>query len=209
MQGSLSYCHLDCNLGRLSGAHDGMTNFEWKLCLMQVNEVDRLMEIIRNAAQEGSIVFYTLADPIMAEAAQEACEVRLSSHCSLNSVELYSVILMGRFKQSQIRYSYSMTITKSGLRQRMEIQDISGRVPWQSSRMSHYTFMNFCFNNCASFSCERSRLHVTVKSIVTSIWVFHGKLFSTQVSSCITGNLAHLLYNYSVSKCTTVRQGVE
>jgi hypothetical protein len=40
------------------------------LCLIQVNEVDRLMEIIRNAAQEGSIVFYTLADEIMAEAAK-------------------------------------------------------------------------------------------------------------------------------------------
>lgn len=43
--------------------------------LWQVNEVDRLMEIIRQAAQERALVFYTLADPHMTEAAQKACEV--------------------------------------------------------------------------------------------------------------------------------------
>lgn len=65
---------------------------------MQVNEVDRLMEIIRNAAQEGSIVFYTLADPIMAEAAKDACEVRLSSHCSLNFGGVIFCIIYGMFQ---------------------------------------------------------------------------------------------------------------
>lgn len=42
---------------------------------LQINEVDRLMGIIRQAAQEEALVFYTLADPHMAEAAQKACEV--------------------------------------------------------------------------------------------------------------------------------------
>jgi hypothetical protein len=65
---------------------------------MQVNEVDRLMEIIRNAAQEGSIVFYTLADPIMAEAAKEACEVRPSSQYSLNFGGVIFCISYGMFQ---------------------------------------------------------------------------------------------------------------
>jgi hypothetical protein len=77
---------------------------------MQVNEVDRLMEMIRNAAQEGSIVFYTLADPIMAEAAKEACEVRPSSHWSLNFGGVIFCISYGCFKQRQIRYSYTIMI---------------------------------------------------------------------------------------------------
>jgi hypothetical protein len=37
------------------------------------------MEIIRQAAQEEALVFYTLADPIMAEAAEKACEVNGNS----------------------------------------------------------------------------------------------------------------------------------
>jgi hypothetical protein len=41
----------------------------------QINEVERLMEIIRQAAQEEALVFFTLADPQMAEAAKQACEV--------------------------------------------------------------------------------------------------------------------------------------
>lgn len=46
----------------------------WLSCL-QINEIGRLMEIIRQAAQEQALVFYTLADPHMAEAAEKACEV--------------------------------------------------------------------------------------------------------------------------------------
>ena len=46
--------------------------------MLQVNEVDRLMEIIRQAGQEEALVFFTLADPYMADAAKEACQVKTS-----------------------------------------------------------------------------------------------------------------------------------
>ncbi|KAG0565229.1 hypothetical protein KC19_8G175100 [Ceratodon purpureus] len=49
----------------------------------QINEVDRLMEIIRQAAQEEALVFYTLADPHMAEAAQKACEMLHVPHINI------------------------------------------------------------------------------------------------------------------------------
>lgn len=49
----------------------------------QINEVDRLMGIIRQAAQEEALVFYTLADPHMAEAAQKACEMLHVPHINI------------------------------------------------------------------------------------------------------------------------------
>lgn len=100
-QGSLSFCHWTADLDVWQEQVlqvMGWLVLNGNLCLMQVNEVDRLMEIIRNAAQEGSIVFYTLADPIMAEAAKEACEVRLSSHCSLNFCGVIFCISYGMFQ---------------------------------------------------------------------------------------------------------------
>ncbi|XP_042383804.1 probable pyruvate, phosphate dikinase regulatory protein, chloroplastic isoform X1 [Zingiber officinale] len=39
-----------------------------------VEDMDRLMEIIKQAAREGALVLYTLADPAMAESAKHACE---------------------------------------------------------------------------------------------------------------------------------------
>jgi regulator of PEP synthase PpsR (kinase-PPPase family) len=41
----------------------------------QINDVERLMEIIRQAAQEEALLFYTLGDLQMADAAKEACQV--------------------------------------------------------------------------------------------------------------------------------------
>lgn len=44
--------------------------------MLQITEVDRLMEIIRQAGQAEALVFFTLADPYMADAAKEACQVK-------------------------------------------------------------------------------------------------------------------------------------
>ncbi|XP_020577519.1 probable pyruvate, phosphate dikinase regulatory protein, chloroplastic [Phalaenopsis equestris] len=40
-----------------------------------VEDVDRLMEIIKQAAKEGALVLYTLADPSMSESAKQACQL--------------------------------------------------------------------------------------------------------------------------------------
>ncbi|CAM6128939.1 unnamed protein product [Calypogeia fissa] len=48
-----------------------------------VNDVDRLMEIIRQAGLERGMVVYTLADPAMAEVAKEACEHLLVPHIDI------------------------------------------------------------------------------------------------------------------------------
>lgn len=40
-----------------------------------IDEVDRLMEIVRQAAKEGALLMYTLADPNMAEVAKRACQL--------------------------------------------------------------------------------------------------------------------------------------
>ncbi|CAL5062430.1 unnamed protein product [Urochloa decumbens] len=38
-----------------------------------INDTDKLLEVIKQAAKEGALVLYTLADPSMAEAAKKAC----------------------------------------------------------------------------------------------------------------------------------------
>ncbi|KDP20803.1 hypothetical protein JCGZ_21274 [Jatropha curcas] len=40
-----------------------------------IDDAERLMEIIKQAAKEGAIVVYTLADPSMAESARQACKL--------------------------------------------------------------------------------------------------------------------------------------
>ncbi|KAJ6401858.1 hypothetical protein OIU84_014016 [Salix udensis] len=40
-----------------------------------IDDVERLMEIIKQAAKEGAMVVYTLADPSMAEHAKQACKI--------------------------------------------------------------------------------------------------------------------------------------
>ncbi|XP_074272068.1 pyruvate, phosphate dikinase regulatory protein 1, chloroplastic-like [Silene latifolia] len=40
-----------------------------------IDEVERLMEIVKQAAKEGAMLVYTLADPSMAEAARKACNL--------------------------------------------------------------------------------------------------------------------------------------
>ncbi|CAL1372603.1 unnamed protein product [Linum trigynum] len=40
-----------------------------------IDDVDRLMEIVKQAAKEGALVIYTLADPSMAESVRKACEI--------------------------------------------------------------------------------------------------------------------------------------
>ncbi|KAJ6364023.1 hypothetical protein OIU76_029042 [Salix suchowensis] len=40
-----------------------------------IDDVERLMEIIKQAAKEGALVVYTLADPSMAEHAKQACKI--------------------------------------------------------------------------------------------------------------------------------------
>ncbi|KAL5197291.1 hypothetical protein ABZP36_000803 [Zizania latifolia] len=40
-----------------------------------IDDMDRLLEILKQAAKEGALVLYTLADPSMAEATKKACEL--------------------------------------------------------------------------------------------------------------------------------------
>ncbi|KAM4112972.1 hypothetical protein ACJW30_05G182000 [Castanea mollissima] len=40
-----------------------------------IDDVDRLMEIVKQAAKEGAMVLYTLADPSMGESAKQACKM--------------------------------------------------------------------------------------------------------------------------------------
>ncbi|KAB2078375.1 Pyruvate, phosphate dikinase regulatory 1, chloroplastic -like protein [Gossypium arboreum] len=40
-----------------------------------IDDVERLMEIIKQAAKEGALLVYTLADPSMAESAKQACKL--------------------------------------------------------------------------------------------------------------------------------------
>uniref|UniRef100_A0A0D9WZQ3 Pyruvate, phosphate dikinase regulatory protein, chloroplastic n=1 Tax=Leersia perrieri TaxID=77586 RepID=A0A0D9WZQ3_9ORYZ len=40
-----------------------------------IDDMDRLIEIVKQAAKEGALVLYTLADPSMAEATKKACEL--------------------------------------------------------------------------------------------------------------------------------------
>lgn len=40
-----------------------------------IDDVERLMEIVKQAAKEGAMVVYTLADPSMAESASQACKL--------------------------------------------------------------------------------------------------------------------------------------
>ncbi|KAK9936119.1 hypothetical protein M0R45_012980 [Rubus argutus] len=40
-----------------------------------IDDLERLMEIIKQAAKEGAMVVYTLADPSMAESAKQACNI--------------------------------------------------------------------------------------------------------------------------------------
>ncbi|KAL3522052.1 hypothetical protein ACH5RR_014886 [Cinchona calisaya] len=40
-----------------------------------IDDIDRLMEVIKQAAVEGAMVVYTLADPSMAESARQACQL--------------------------------------------------------------------------------------------------------------------------------------
>ncbi|CAN6168256.1 unnamed protein product [Urochloa humidicola] len=39
-----------------------------------INDMDRLLEVVKQAAKEGALVLYTLADPSMAEATKKACD---------------------------------------------------------------------------------------------------------------------------------------
>ncbi|KAL3575942.1 hypothetical protein D5086_021225 [Populus alba] len=41
----------------------------------QIDDAERLMEIIKQAAKEGAMEVYTLADPSMAESAKLACKL--------------------------------------------------------------------------------------------------------------------------------------
>ncbi|KAI5071349.1 hypothetical protein GOP47_0013600 [Adiantum capillus-veneris] len=49
----------------------------------EVNDVERLMEIIRDAGKERAILVYTLADPAMAETAKRACQLHSVSHLDM------------------------------------------------------------------------------------------------------------------------------
>ncbi|CDP20389.1 unnamed protein product [Coffea canephora] len=40
-----------------------------------IDDVERLMEVIKQAAKEGAMLVYTLADPSMAESAKQACQL--------------------------------------------------------------------------------------------------------------------------------------
>lgn len=42
---------------------------------IQIDDVEKLMEIVKQAAKEGAMIVYTLADPSMAESARRACSL--------------------------------------------------------------------------------------------------------------------------------------
>lgn len=42
--------------------------------MFQIDNEDKLIEVVKQAAKEGALVLYTLADPSMAEAAKKACD---------------------------------------------------------------------------------------------------------------------------------------
>ncbi|XP_021308977.1 pyruvate, phosphate dikinase regulatory protein, chloroplastic isoform X1 [Sorghum bicolor] len=42
--------------------------------ISMINDMDRILEVIKQAAKEGALVLYTLADPSMAESAKKACD---------------------------------------------------------------------------------------------------------------------------------------
>lgn len=46
-----------------------------KVLLCRIDDGERLMEIIKQAAKEGAMVVYTLADRSMAESARQACKL--------------------------------------------------------------------------------------------------------------------------------------
>ena len=59
---------------------------DWTCCFIlfdQINDVERLMEIIRDAGKENAVFVYTLADPILAEAAKKACELHGIPHLDI------------------------------------------------------------------------------------------------------------------------------
>lgn len=43
--------------------------------ITKIDDLERLMEVIKQAAREGAMVVYTLADPSMAESARQACKL--------------------------------------------------------------------------------------------------------------------------------------
>jgi len=48
--------------------------FGFGLGIDQVEDEERLIEIIKQAAKEGAMCFYTLANPSMAKSAKQACD---------------------------------------------------------------------------------------------------------------------------------------
>ncbi|MCO5555603.1 hypothetical protein L7F22_009148 [Adiantum nelumboides] len=48
-----------------------------------INDVERLMEIIRDAGKEQAVFVYTIADPALAEAAKKACELHGIPHLDI------------------------------------------------------------------------------------------------------------------------------
>ncbi|KAH7300629.1 hypothetical protein KP509_24G072000 [Ceratopteris richardii] len=49
----------------------------------EVSDVERLVEIVRDAGKERAILVYTLADPVMAETAKKACQLHGVSHLDM------------------------------------------------------------------------------------------------------------------------------
>lgn len=43
--------------------------------MWQIDDAERLLEIVKQAAKEGAMLVYTLADPFMAESAKQACRL--------------------------------------------------------------------------------------------------------------------------------------
>ncbi|KAH0458878.1 hypothetical protein IEQ34_011692 [Dendrobium chrysotoxum] len=57
--------------------------------------VDRLMEIIKQAAKEGALVLYTLANPSMAESAKQACKLWGDDGALLQNLNRAHIVLVG------------------------------------------------------------------------------------------------------------------
>lgn len=71
----VSFFKLNCMYCQKFSHLGGLTFVLWHSHTCQIDDVERLMEIVRQAAKDGAMLVYTLADPSMADSARQACEL--------------------------------------------------------------------------------------------------------------------------------------
>ncbi|GJN32538.1 hypothetical protein PR202_gb21052 [Eleusine coracana subsp. coracana] len=73
--GQFEHCLVDQRCTVNTHLFSGVSISSRPLSLWKVDDTDRLVEIIKQAAKEGAVVLYTLVDPSMAEAMKKACNI--------------------------------------------------------------------------------------------------------------------------------------